>query len=773
MVVETSPDRYHAYWRVDGLPLEQFRSVQKAIADRFGGDPQVHDLARVMRVPGFQHRKSEPFYRTRIVEASDGHLYTPAEIVAEFGTASDAGQGAGAKAREIAGVKIKEGDRNSTLTSVAGSMRRQGKTEDEIYAALAKINPIQCNPPLPDSEVRAIAQSIERYAPGPASSQGKPKIVVVSGEIPSIVDQAERALLSNPDVELYQYSHRPVTIVRSRSRKTMNGVTRGTGAVTLHPVSSPWLVEAFTKSAVWTRWDRRSDREAVIDCPGRVATTYLARVGQWRLPEIRGVIQAPTLREDGSLLVQSGYDPQTELFFEPGGFDTPVIPNDPDKDAALKSLEQLKSILVGFPFVSDADRSVALATILTALVRKSIRSAPMFGISAPTMGSGKTLLADVVSMIATGHEAAVMSQARDGDEDKKRLLSILLAGDPVIVIDNVERPISGDALCAILTQSSYRDRLLGESRLVTVPTDAVFIATGNNLAFHGDMTTRALLCKIDPRCERPEERSFKRNLRQYVPAHRGELVRAALTILRAYHVAGRPAQGIKPYGRFEEWSDLVRAALVWLGEPDPVTTREHIEDVDPERRTLGAVLEAWRDLIGVRAVTAAKVIKQIEDTTGTDQDAERLGAALEEVAQDHSGKLNTRKLAAWLTKVEGRIVNGQKFQRAGDNGHGVLRWHIVVETDPNDPGHPGHPGHIHPLNKNWQKAPEQERATFCNRAGNDPDDPDDPDSAGGLVKKSCQPDEGTPEQDVDDDEELQRKVTALLAARARQNGGVS
>ncbi len=126
MVVETSPGRYHAYWRVDGLPLEQFRSVQKAIAVRFGGDPQVHDLARVMRVPGFQHRKSEPFFRTRIVETNDDPPYTAAAIITEFGTESDAQQGAGSKAREIAGVKIKEGDRNSTLSSVAGSMRHQG-----------------------------------------------------------------------------------------------------------------------------------------------------------------------------------------------------------------------------------------------------------------------------------------------------------------------------------------------------------------------------------------------------------------------------------------------------------------------------------------------------------------------------------------------------------------------------------------------------------------------------------------------------------------------
>jgi len=67
LVVETSPDRYHAYWRVDDLPLDQFESVQKTLIARFDGDPAVHDLPRVMRLPGFYHHKHEPFL-VRIIQ---------------------------------------------------------------------------------------------------------------------------------------------------------------------------------------------------------------------------------------------------------------------------------------------------------------------------------------------------------------------------------------------------------------------------------------------------------------------------------------------------------------------------------------------------------------------------------------------------------------------------------------------------------------------------------------------------------------------------------
>src|SRR5262249_28828979 len=48
IITETSGGRWHAYWRVaDGMPLDQFEPLQKAIASRFNGDEVVHDLPRV------------------------------------------------------------------------------------------------------------------------------------------------------------------------------------------------------------------------------------------------------------------------------------------------------------------------------------------------------------------------------------------------------------------------------------------------------------------------------------------------------------------------------------------------------------------------------------------------------------------------------------------------------------------------------------------------------------------------------------------------------
>ena len=66
IVIESSPDRFHAYWLTDDCPLDQFKSAQQRLIKQFNGDKSVCDLPRVMRLPGFIHQKAEPFM-TRII----------------------------------------------------------------------------------------------------------------------------------------------------------------------------------------------------------------------------------------------------------------------------------------------------------------------------------------------------------------------------------------------------------------------------------------------------------------------------------------------------------------------------------------------------------------------------------------------------------------------------------------------------------------------------------------------------------------------------------
>jgi hypothetical protein len=118
----------------------------------------------------------------------------------------------------------------------------------------------------------------------------------------------------------------------------------------------------------------------------------------------------------------------------------------------------------------------------------------MIVFDAPTMGSGKALLADITAMIATGKTDAGCDVTGDEAGDRKRITAILVAGDPVVLFDNIGRVLKGDVLSALLTSE---DRILGASQTVTVTNLTTWMATGNNLDVGGDLATRVLICRID------------------------------------------------------------------------------------------------------------------------------------------------------------------------------------------------------------------------------------------------------------------------------------
>lgn len=501
----------------------------------------------------------------------------------------------------------------------------------------------------------------------------RPIIIVEGGCLPEIVDASEQALLKDGGAQLYQREGQLVRMTRAQSCLLDDGIRRSEGALNLILVEGAYLVERLTKAASYQKFDGRSKQYVPIDCPERVAATYLARRGYWCVPALRAVIEAPTLRPDGSILQAPGYDTATHLFFDSGGVEFAPVPENPSRDDAIAALAKIHELIQGFPFLEGPDRSVALAAIVTGIIRRNIRTAPLFAFRAPKMGSGKSLLADVVSMMATGRPAPAMPQGKDEDEDRKRMLALLLEGDPVSLIDNIERPFASSALCSILTQTTFKDRILGRTGTATVPTCTTWLATGNNLIIAGDLTTRTLVCDLDAKVERPEEREFAVNLYEHIPANRTTLVPAVLTLLRAYHVAGRPKQKLSVFGRFEAWSNLVRSTLVWCGEADPNLTRQRIEIVDPVRQQIQSVLMGWSLVLGDTVVTAADAIEIASKAKV--ESAPLFREALVAALGGTDADLTSIKLGNWLSKHERRPEAGLRVNRMGHR-QGVALWAV-------------------------------------------------------------------------------------------------
>jgi hypothetical protein len=536
----------------------------------------------------------------------------------------------------------------------------------------------------------------EKYAPNKATASAKgelpprddlPEIRVGGGRLPENVDQVER-LLARHDPLVFQ---RGDVLVRPGKQIIRISHGRKIFALRLVRMNVQHLIDRLTRIVNFQKYKVKGDEWVSIDCPADIPAALIERKGLWEaLPHIRGIINAPTLRPDGTLLNQPGYDPDMCVLFDPGGtnFTDFEIPERPTKDQARTALNILIDLINEFPFVDEegnnmtgkpsAGRSVALSHFLTGTIRRSLDRAPLHGFDATAPGTGKSLIIDTSAMISMGHECPVISQGGNEEETEKRLGASLLAGDTMVSFDNCEKPLGGVILNQALTQSLLQIRILGTSDQPSVPSDALYSATGNNLAFIGDMPRRTLVARLDPKTEHPELREFKtENPVERVRRDRARYVAAALLVLRAYEVAGRPRQ-CSQLGGFEDWSDRVRSPLIWLGEPDPRVTQERARASDPRRQALIAVLHHWREAVGPAEVTSKELIEiataQIPNSGSFLWPDFR--EALLNVAGE-GGHINSRRLGYWLRGVKGRVADQMRIEE-GASLHGDNRWKLSV-----------------------------------------------------------------------------------------------
>lgn len=329
-------------------------------------------------------------------------------------------------------------------------------------------------------------------------------------------------------------------------------------------------------------------------------------------------------------------------------------------------------------------RGPARASAVCAAWRHAIvGNVPLFGVTATTRASGKGLLVDAIALLGTGRRAPKWTQTRDEEEERKQLLALALEGDPVVCIDNCAYPLGSPGLDLVLTAGLAKGRVLGKTQTTTVALAALFFATGNNLQYRGDLARRVVPIRLDPQMEKPEERAGFRhpNLLPWVAQERPRLLVAALTVLRAYVVAGCPPPGLTPYGSFEAWSDTVRSALVWAGAPDPTHGRSGLEtDADPQYEALGQLLTAWEACYQQRPQMLTQAVQ--DAIWLTQEKATPLGPwqalreALGALDPRYDGqRLNTRAIGHALKALTGRIVEGKRLVKAGVS-HKAIVWKL-------------------------------------------------------------------------------------------------
>ena len=371
------------------------------------------------------------------------------------------------------------------------------------------------------------------------------------------------------------------------------------GTAQLRTLSKRRLCRLLVEAADWKNGDKASSP------PSNVLDMMLDDPDPG-LPELETVTTIPVLTPSLRIMNTPGYDAAERIYFNDiHGLSTPVwgTPN------LHEARDRLLDTIQDFPFVSNADRSHAIAAILLPFVRPAIQDgcSPLHLVESCCPGSGKGLFADLVAIIATGEPTRPVTLSHSAEENARTLAAILAEGNTIIHLDNwtLERTLNDATLASFLTSTQPGSRRLGSSRMMPLRNSATWILSCNNPKLTHEISRRCVRIRIDPQTDRPWLRSGFRHahLRRWAEDNRKELVGACVDIIRGWVAAGGPSWRGGPLGSFEQWSALMGGILEFAGFEGFLGNIEDLYDrVDPESREWRSLTLLWWERFGATPV---------------------------------------------------------------------------------------------------------------------------------------------------------------------------
>lgn len=513
------------------------------------------------------------------------------------------------------------------------------------------------------------------------TEDGKAEIKVTVDEA-AMFDAALVALRSHPNV--YQRGGLLVAIITDEL-PNRSIVKRDDGTPRIDYIPKAWIQHDLAEVARFIQFKSKGWKP--VEPPHNLVEEFYKPRRLTGIRVLSGVTESPLLRPDGSIITRPGYDPRTGLYYKP--FDTiPDIPDQPTQADALQARDELHEVVQDFPFEDPQGFSAWLALLFTYFARPTINGAmPLFVIDANVRSAGKSLLAQLAAIIMTGRKAATIGWSKDEIENKKSLTSLFIAGDPVILFDNVDCQLGGAALNAALTSTDWDDRILGESRRTgKLPINSLLMATSNNATFGADTVRRTIHISLHSPYEHPEDRTDVsiEKIREWTCNNRPRLVRAVMTILRAFAVA-KPTIKLSPMADYIEWSERVRAPLVWMGMSDPLMTQKVLaKRADSDASELGALMNAMLYAApNGEWCTAATLVKRAESgTPGALGNGTWDGVPLRDMLLEYrpgrskEGLPTAAVLAGRLTHYRNRVLQGMAIVCQRNTYTNTSEWRV-------------------------------------------------------------------------------------------------
>ena len=395
-------------------------------------------------------------------------------------------------------------------------------------------------------------------------------------------------------------------------------------------------------------------------------------------PELETVITTPVFGKDGNLIDTPGYHESDRLWLQlPGEFTLPGIARapTPEQIAQAKSIF-LDDLFVDFPFVTEGDRAGIFAALLLPFMRGMIQGpAPIHLVEAPKAGSGKGLLCNLVSIVATGAACDAQTLPTQEEEVRKKLTAELSKARSIILLDNAEerKRVDSSSLASVATSETWTDRVLGQSKMITMKNRALWFLTGNNPVLSNEITRRCIRIRLDAKLDMPWKRDgFKhKDIVGWAKQNRPKLVHAALTLIQAWIAAGRPS-GSKSLGSFEHWAAVLDGVLQVIG------IEGFLDNLDEFYAQADTESEVWREFTAVWWSLFAGVPKKVTELNALCEKHD----LLQLIRGDGTERSQQLRLGKALKNSRDRVYGDLQIQMA-DDAHSKTKMYFLrqLSTD--------------------------------------------------------------------------------------------
>lgn len=398
-----------------------------------------------------------------------------------------------------------------------------------------------------------------------------------------------------------------------------------------------------------------------------------------RFASLNRIAQAPFVRPDGTICQKSGYDTDTKTFLclDPE-MEGVKVPNRPTVNQVHKAVELIMDDWLGdFEFGDDASRANLLGLVLTPLVRGHVPVVPMAVIDGIQMGVGKNLLADIVAIVATGRNAEPMPFSHDDEELRKGITGAFRGGQEIFVYDEAHE-IKGKSVAQALTATTWRDRILGASRIGAFPNTVTWMALGNQVKVYGDVIRRVYRIFLKPRHANPQDRpdsDFRHpDLREWTKENRKEILQACLTLVRSWFAERKPAPSRINFGSFEVWQRCVGGIIENAGVPGFLDNISEWRSESDFYTQYWAAHLAWlRETFGDTEFSASTVRQESLSDLANYQAPPSL--------DDPAEKVYTKRLGESYSRIKDRRFGTLYLTKVRIGHNHIARWAVGDDSE--------------------------------------------------------------------------------------------